>query len=258
LISGEYLMLFRKIVIHALLIGFIAGLTLTVAQIWRVIPIIKVAETYEIKPALTAIGDLTVYDHSSSEHVHDVNAWEPQDGLERTSYTLLSNLLIAFGFALFVLVIMIARDSGNSSSGLNWKSGLLWSAAGYCIFFLAPSLGMPPEIPGSASAPLEARQMWWLITVLCTAGGLAGFAFNRSNWRWGSLGLLLVPHLLGAPRPLLDQFANQPAETAAQLAVLSEQFIASTAIANAAFWIALGLVAVWSAQRIKSKTDESL
>ncbi len=248
-------MLFRKIVVHALLIGFVAGLTLTAAQLWKVIPIIQVAETYEVQPALTATGSLTVYDHSHADHDHDVNAWAPQDGLERTAYTLLSNLLIAFGFGIFVLVAMIASGKVDASSRFNWKSGLMWSAAGYAIFFVAPSLGMPPEIPGSASAPLEMRQMWWLITVLCTAAGLAGFAFGKGMWKWTLPGLLLVPHLLGAPEPLKDQFSSQPADAAAELVALSHQFITSTAFANAVFWIALGMVAVWSAANIKAKTD---
>lgn len=40
--------------------------------------------------------------------------------------------------------------------------GLLWGLAGCATFVLAPTLGLPPELPGTAAADLTLRQTWWI------------------------------------------------------------------------------------------------
>ncbi len=65
---------------------------------------------------------------------------------------------------------------------------------------IAPSLGLPPELPG-IPAPLTPRQLWWLATALATPIGLWLVVFRRSPPR-AILALLLLaaPHLIGAPQ----------------------------------------------------------
>jgi len=251
-------MLFRQIVFYSLLIGVLAGSVLTVVQTWQVVPIIKGAEVYE-QAGEAALGPV----HQHSGHSHTANAnngdeWAPADGIERTAYTLLSNVLTAMGFSLVVLVAMYATLSlrRNGTAGLDWRYGLIWGAAGYTIFWLAPALGLPPEIPLAATAPLEARQFWWIFAVVCTAAALGGLAFGKSPWRWAAPLLLLVPHLVGAPHPEVGMFAEQPPEVAAALEGLAQQFIGATAIANAALWLVLGLAGGWALRRILESTKE--
>ena len=122
-------------------------------------------------------------------------------------------------------------------------------AAGYITFFLAPAIGLPPEVPGSAAAPLAARQAWWVATVICTAAGLGILAFGKAPWRWGGLALLIVPHILGAPHPHTALFVDKPAAAVAELELLTQQFLGATAMANAALWLVLGLVSVWTVRR---------
>jgi len=115
----------------------------------------------------------------------------------------------------------------------SWRNGLLWGLAGYAIFFVAPSLGLPPEVPGTETANLNDRQLWWLMTVFDTAAGLWLLVFSKTNLNklFGAV-LLISPHIIGAPQPGAPGSAA-PAE-------LANTFIAATAFANAIFWLALG------------------
>ncbi|MCG6872459.1 MAG: CbtA family protein [Gammaproteobacteria bacterium] len=242
-------MLFRRLVLYALLVGAVAGLVLTAVQFWQVIPIIQSAEVYEgeVAPPIQGGAD---HDHAGHDHEHDANAWTPQDGLERTGYTLLSNVLTAAGLGLVLLAAMVTAARSSTTTRIDWRHGLLWGASGYAVFWLSPALGLPPEIPGAAAASLEARQLWWLFAVVCSAAGLAGFAFGKSPWRWASLVLIVIPHLVGAPHPEVAMFADKPPEAAAELEKLARQFYGATAVANAVFWLVLGLTSTWAVRRI--------
>lgn len=247
-------MYFRRIILSALLVGALAGVMATAVQLWQTVPIIQSAEVFEGVSAPAA----SVHDHAAQNqgaHAHPADAWAPADGLERSGFTLASNILTAIGFALVVLVAMVLSLPSDNSKKLGWLHGLLWAAAGYVTFFVAPALGLPPEVPGSAAAPLEERQIWWISTVVCTAAGLGILAFGKSPWRWAGLALLIVPHVLGAPHLHGGLFADKPAEVAVQLESLTQQFISATAIANAALWLTLGLASVWTVRRFVSPSN---
>ena len=248
-------MLFRRIVFYALLVGAISGLALTVAQFWQVVPIIKSAETFEGGGAAAPATGQGDHGHSHAGHEHGAEAWGPQEGFERTFFTLLSNVLTAIGLALVLLAAIATAVRSNASTKLGWQHGLLWGAAGYAVFFLAPSLGLPPEIPGAVAAPLQARQFWWLFAVVCTAGGLAGLAFGKSPWRWAALVLVILPHLIGAPHVAGPMFPDHPPQAVAELTRLAGEFVTATAIANAVLWLALGLSSVWAARRILTEPN---
>ncbi len=243
-------MLFRRIVLYALLVGASAGLLLTVVQLWQVIPIIHSAERFEGEKVPAGVHGHVGHQHA--EHEHSAGAWEPAAGAERTGFTVMSNVLMAVGFALVLLPVMLVSSKTGGESKVNWSKGLFWGAAGYAVFYLAPSLGLPPEVPGAVAAPLEARQLWWLFAVTCTAAGLAGVAFGKTPWRWAALGLLVLPHIVGAPRPLTAAFSGHPAAVTAELARLAEQFIGATAVANGVLWLTLGLASIWAVRRIGS------
>jgi cobalt transporter subunit CbtA len=254
-------MLFRRIVLSALLVGALSGLLLSAVQRWQIIPIIDSAERFEKAQTPQRTGPAAqagqVHEHAGHEsagHVHPAEAWEPAEGAERIAYTVLSNVLTAAGFALVLLAGMSASlrhaalTKGKATTKLDWRTGLLWGLAGYAIFFVAPALGVPPEIPGAAAAPLEARQFWWALTVVCTAAGLAVAAFGKTPWRWAALGLLVVPHLVGVPHPGTSPFADHSPAAAAELAELARQFVWATAFANALLWLALGFASIWAAR----------
>ena len=251
-------MLFRQIVFYSLFMGLLAGAVLTVVQTWQVVPIIQGAEAYEgaadppLAPFMAGEG------HSHAAAGEEEEAWAPGEGFERTAFTLLSNVLTAIGFSLVILVAMMATLNlrRKGATVVDWRYGLIWGAAGYTVFWLAPALGLPPEIPLAAAAPLEDRQLWWVFAVVCTAVGLGVLAFGRSPWRWAALLLLVIPHLVGAPHPEGAMFGEQPPEAAAALESLAQQFIGATAIANAALWVVLGLAGGWALRRILKSSEE--
>ena len=224
---------FKRIASAAVLAGMLAGLTLTVVQKVQVSPIIQKAEVYEDAAAAAAASRAALapssaenapHEHAheqAHEHEHAPDAWQPANGLERTTFTALANISLAVGFGLLLGGgLCLSGDAGG------WRSGLLWGLAGYVVFFVAPSLGLPPEVPGTEAAPLADRQLWWLATAVATAGGLSLLIFTR-NWKFKLLGalLLIVPHLIGAPQPQVHASAA-PAE-------LAQAFIHATTIANA-------------------------
>ncbi len=207
-----------------------AGILLTLIQQFQVVPAIIEAESYEQSPAVehSASESWHVHAHAESDHAHDDSAWAPQDGLQRTLFTAGANIVIALGFALLIGAATVLRGIT-----LNWRIGLLWGLAGYAIFFVAPSLGLHPELPGTAAADLQSRQYWWLATIACSAVGLALLVFSpRVVLKiLGGL-LILLPHVVGAPLPDVHS-ALAPAD-------LIQRFIIATIIANAVFWLALG------------------
>ena len=219
---------FKRIVSAAALAGVLAGLLLTVVQQVEVNPILLKAEVYE-DAAVAATASQPPHGHSSAEHEHhERETWQPANGVERTLFTALTNISLAVGFGLLLGAAIFVRGEVGG-----WHAGLLWGMAGYVVFFLAPSLGLPPEVPGTEAAPLADRQLWWLITVVITASGLALLIFART-WQVKILGsvLLGVPHLIVAPQPQVHASAA-PIE-------LAHAFIYATTLANAVFWLALG------------------
>ena len=93
---------------------------------------------------------------------------------------------------------------------------------------------MPPALPGAAVAALPERQLWWLVTVVATAGGLALFACGRRPFH-AALGVVLIvlPQLYGAPQPL------DPAATMVPVA-LAHRFAVATTLVSFLFWTMLG------------------
>ena len=213
--------MFRRIVVSACLAGMLGGLVLTAVQWIQVVPIIAKAETYEVSGAASddhADGDVNTHEHRS---------WVSEDGFKRTLWTAVANVGTAIGFALLLAAIFSLRRD------VTWRQGLLWGLGGYAAFFALPALGMAPELPGTQSAALEQRQVWWLMTVVLSAAGLWLAALGHS-WAYKAVGIVLVviPHAVGAPHP----------ETHSSLAPadLAHTFLIATAIANAIFWLVLG------------------
>jgi cobalt transporter subunit CbtA len=266
------LALFQRVVLAACGAGLVAGALLTGMQRLQVVPLLLEAERYEEAaakggPLLPApVAHAKVPTHTArrapveggaaappvpkaaaqafvQDQTQDLE-WSPAAGGERTLYTLIANLTIALGYALALGAAITLR--GGTPSG--WRAGLLWGTAGYLVFFLAPALGLPPEVPGTASAALGARQAWWLFTVISTAGGLWAICF-AGPWPGKVLGLALlaVPHLLGAPAPMVA--------TEAAPAGLIQAFRIATAWTNAVFWWVMGGLLGWFLRRLATAAE---
>ena len=216
--------------------GLLGALLLTLLQSFSVAPLILQAETYEKAPTSEAHEHA---DGAVAAHSHDAEAWEPEDGWQRILSTTGGNLVVAVGFALMLAGLYTLRAPNRTSEGL------LWGLAGYATFCLAPTLGLPPELPGTAAADLLQRQTWWVATAASTAAGIALLVFGK-HWALKVLGvaIALVPHVIGAPQPEVHSSLAPEA--------LEHQFIIASQLTNAAFWLALGLISAWLFRR---KTD---
>lgn len=209
--------------------GLLAALLLTLLQSFWVAPLILQAETYE-KPAATL-----VHEHDASAvpgHAHDADAWEPEDGWQRVLSTTGGNLVVAVGFALMLAGLYTLRAPTRTSQGL------FWGLAGYATFCLAPTLGLPPELPGTAAADLLQRQTWWITTAASTAVAITLVVFSK-HWALKLLGavILVIPHIMGAPQPIEhSSLAPEALET---------QFKIASQLTNLVFWLALGAISAW-------------
>ena len=214
--------------------GLLAALLLTLLQSFWVAPLILQAESFEKTPPTAEV----VHEHAAgaAAHTHDAQAWEPEDGWQRVLSTTGGNLVVAVGFALMLAGLYTLRAPTRTAQGL------LWGLAGYATFVLAPTLGLPPELPGTAAADLTLRQTWWIGTAASTAAGLALIVFGR-NWLLKALGLaiLAVPHVIGAPQPQVHSMLAPEA--------LEAQFKIASQLTNVAFWLALGLISAWLFRR---------
>jgi cobalt transporter subunit CbtA len=122
-----------------------------------------------------------------------------------------------------------------SGRAIDWRQGVYWGLAGFAVFTLAPGLGLPPEVPGTASAALDPRQVWWVATVLLTAAGLALLFYVREPkplWVAVAVALIVAPHAIGAPQPA--EYGSAAPE------VLAHRFIAAVTMASLLFWAVLG------------------
>ncbi len=223
--------LFRSLFFAAVLSGLIAGLMVTAIHAVSTVPIILQAETYE---AAGANAPPPAHDHgagnAAAAHEHGTEAWAPGEGIERTAYTALADVLTGIGCALLLCAAYALRGQAT-----DWCQGMFWGLAGFAAFTLAPGLGLPPELPGTEAAPLLERQVWWLATVAATAGGLALiFLGRRVVPAVAGAALIVLPHVIGAPQP----------EVHASLAPasLGHDFVVAATMSSFAFWLVLGML----------------
>ena len=228
--------MFKRIAQTAGFTGLLAALLLTLFQSFWVAPLILQAETYEKAPAAAEVHEHQHTDGAMAAHVHDEEAWEPEDGWQRVLSTTGGNLVVAVGFALMLAALYTLRTPAST------REGALWGLAGFAVFVLAPTLGLPPELPGTAAADLTQRQIWWVSTAASTAVGLALIVFAH-NWLLKVLGaaILVVPHVVGAPQPEVHSALAPEA--------LEAQFKIASLLTNAAFWVAMGLISAWLFRR---------
>ena len=218
-----------RFVTSALFAGAATGLIAGLLQFVFVQPVLLHAELYES-------GELL---HFGAEAVSAHPAL-PGFDVVRDGLSLIFTMLTYTGYALIgVAAMSLAEERGAL---INARSGLIWGAAGFVAFHLAPAFTLAPEVPGVAAADVGARQIWWFATVGAAAVALWLLAFGISWIGWGlAVVLLLAPHLVGAPEP--DRFIGTvPPEIAAL-------FAARALGVGFAAWVILGSFAGYFWQR---------
>ena len=241
---------FRNIVVVAAIAGIVAGIGMTIAQQLVTVPMILKAEAFEGQSATDettggrAAGEAG-HDHGAQPgaHAHDNHAhdhgdgWAPADGIERTAFTLLANVVTGVGFA---LLLVAASELFGGLAG--WRQGVFWGLAGFVIFTLAPGLGLAPELPAMPAAELGARQLWWAGTVVSTALALWLLFYVKSLPATVlAFVLLIAPHVIGAPQP-----ANHESPIPDNL---HHNFVVAVVMTTLVFWGLLGGLAGYARER---------
>lgn len=236
--------LFQRVVFAAVLAGFAAGLGMSALQQWKVVPLILAAESYEATAPAHEHADAAA---ASDAHTRDAEAWAPADGLERTAYTMLANVLAAVGFALLLAAVSVLAGIEITAG-----NGVVWGLGGLLAFQLAPAVGLPPGLPGMAAAELGARQLWWWGTALSTGAGLLAVAKFRNSIGIAVAALLiLAPQIVGAPQLAGEHGSAVPAE-------LASAYAAATLAVGAALWLVMGPLLGWLNQRFARAEAKSL
>ena len=273
-------MLFRRLFCCAFLIGICSGLFHSALQRFQVVPLIAQAEALEARALPGPESDPTpaqpssethahanspahphehAHDHRRTDrhapaahaperahlegHGHDLAQWMPQEGFERTAWTVTANILAAIGYALLLLPLLALWDRFADRPRASWRSGLAWGAGLWLGVFALPGIGLPPELPGMLAAGLQARQAWWFTAAVCSCAGLAALLLPRQNmtaWRCIGIALLALPFALGAPTAPSDAFALFTGEASLQMQALAAQFIPATALSTALYCLGLG------------------
>lgn len=214
----------HRVLTVGLLAGVVAGATLTAMHLAWTVPLILDAEVYEhfggrlpeggFEAAKAAWGAAQSAQHSGG-------------AMSRNLLTLMANVLFGAGAGLiFAGLFNMLRLNGL-------KVGLIAGIAAFVAFSLAPSLGLPPELPGSAAAGLGLRQAWFAATVAATAVAIGLLAYRRSApVVLAAIVIAALPHVVGAPKPA-DHESVLPS-------ALANEFVVASLLSLAIFWLVLG------------------
>ena len=233
--------MFRNLFFAALVAALCAGLVTSVIQHFRLTPMIFAAEAFE-GAAEEAHGEVAhAHEEGTPAHSHGDDEWMPQDGLERTAFTVAANIFAAVGYALIIGALAVLFNVP-----INGTTGLFWGIAGFAAFTLAPSFGLPPGLPTMPVADTFARQLWWAGTAIATGAAFLLLAKYRVSWALAvAVALLVAPHIIGAPQP--------PDEATGVPAGLASSFAAAVIVNGAVFWAVLGLVFGWVNDRLAAR-----
>ncbi|MGB0633987.1 MAG: CbtA family protein [Paracoccaceae bacterium] len=217
--------MFKNIFVSAVVCGAIAGVLATAMQMLLVTPLLMEAELFE-----TGQSTHFIIDGSPESPMKHVNIWEDP---YRHLMTLFFNLVTFTGFG-FILIAAMALFQKRGFS-LSKAEGIVAGVSGFIVFQLAPSVGLPPELPGTISVTVGLKQAWWIITILSTTVGILLLFLGKYKVVSGAgIIFIIIPHLIGHPK-LETYFGVAPPELAAEFA--------SRALAvSLVTWIILGVI----------------
>jgi cobalt transporter subunit CbtA len=225
----------RETLLASLIAGIVAALAFALVQSVWLTPLILKGETYEDAAEVVAAHHEAAAD---GEHHHDPDAWKPEDGWHRTLFTIAADVLMGVGYSLVLTALYLLWREPKGP-----LHGVAFGVAGFAVFFVAPGLGLPPELPGTAAADLFTRQQWWGMVALATAAGLILF-FSQSKWwmRLLAVAIIVAPHFIPAPQPVVEASLAPPD--------LQSQFRLATTVCNGVFWVCLGLASAVAFRRL--------
>ena len=218
----------KNLLASAVFAGVAAGLIAAALQFTFVIPALLEGELFETGARI----------HFGTSGSPESDRGAPGLGTDwgRHAMTVGFNVVTYVGFG-FLLLAAMAFAELRGLATITAKQGIIWGLAGFIAIQLAPAIGLPPDLPGMPAAEIAPRQVWWLGTLISSVLGLWVIAFGRGFIALGGVVLMLIPHIIGAPR-LGVFWGVAPPELAAEFVTLS----LGTAAAS---WSTLGFLCAW-------------
>lgn len=218
----------QKLLTSAVFAGVGAGLIAALLQFYFVIPTLLEGELFE--------GGTRVHFGADGSPQSDRGAPSLGDEIGRHLMTVGFNIVTYVGFGFLLLAAMVLTEMKGFTT-ITARSGIIWGVCGFIAIQMAPAIGLPPVLPGTIGAEVDARQAWWLGTIAASGIGLWMIAFIRGPLALAGIVLLAAPQIIGAPQ--LDTYWGvAPPELAAQ-------FVTFSLGAAAVGWTALGFLAAW-------------
>lgn len=218
----------QKLLTSAVFAGVGAGLVAALLQFYFVIPTLLEGELFE--------GGTRVHFDADGSPQSARGAPSLGGDFGRHLMTVGFNVVTYVGFAFLMLAAMAITELKGFTQ-ITARSGMIWGLAGFIAIQLAPAVGLPPVLPGTIGAEVEARQAWWLGTLIASGIGLWMIAFVRGPLALIGIAFLAAPHVIGAPR--LDTYWGvAPPELAAQ-------FVSYSLGVAAVGWTTLGFLCSW-------------
>ena len=227
----------KHILTSAVFAGIAAGVFAAIINLWAVIPMVMEGELYESGDRVHFATDGSPQSDAGSPSIFG----EPSRHIMPAAFSIVTFTGYAF---LMIAGIALAERYGHR---LSLRQGLIWGLCGFITFQLAPAMGMPPQLPATPGPEVESRQLWWALTVICTAIALGLIAFGKSVLMFVIAGaLLFAPHVIGAPR--LDTYFGFAAPE------LAAHFAGASLAATGLTWSVLGLACAWFWLRLQRES----
>jgi cobalt transporter subunit CbtA len=174
----------KNLLTSAVFAGVVAGLIAALLHFYFVIPTLLEGELFETGARI----------HFGADGSPQSERGSPGMGgdIGRHLMTVGFNIVTYVGFGFLLLAAMAATELKGFTQ-ITARSGIIWGLAGFIAIQMAPAIGLPPVLPGTISAEVEARQAWWLGTIVASGIGLWVIAFARGPFALAGVALLAAP-----------------------------------------------------------------
>ncbi len=225
---------------------------LTVVQGIELIPLLHDSEARQLNSSSSSVATDPL--NSQPSQSHDAQASPPAPSHERQLYTLLTNTIISWGYALVICATMALHHLHSTRPPVTRASGLIWGLAGYIAFYVAPTMAIPPQTPASEifltdgllSLSLPLQKTAWLAVSITTAAGIAGIYYAKGQKKlWGAAVLILPQLLLATLGSELTHSAMHPQHNnldAKIASITAASYSKIGYITNLLYWLVLGFL----------------
>jgi len=203
--------------------GFAAGLLAALLHFAFIQNTLLLGEDYESGTAVHWAGIPTETGAAEADAAPPEVAAEAmadaEDGESPVIRNALTVLFTGFIYSGYGLVLVAAMQvPGLFGRKVNPRDGVLWGLAGFAAVQMLPSMGLPPQLPGTLSADVQLRQIWWVATIIATITAFGLLAYGRGLlWTVAAIALLAAPHLIGPPE-IEGYWGYAPPELGAEFA----------------------------------------